>query len=61
MDRQWCLVRGCVALADSTFVPWFCQIHGRMNSEQREAWSREHLFPASGIHPVTTRIEREQQ
>jgi hypothetical protein len=43
-QQQWCVVRGCVALADSKDVPWLCAIHGAMSQTERRQWSDEHAF-----------------
>lgn len=49
---QWCVVRGCVALADHRDVPYLCSIHGDMTKEQRDAWSRIHSFHVPTLVPV---------
>lgn len=61
MTEQWCVTRGCVALADSPVIPFFCRVHGAMTISEREEWSREHSFQAPVLQPVTDRIERDAE
>lgn len=42
--EQWCVVRGCVALADSPAVPYLCRIHGGMSKRERDEWSDQHSW-----------------
>lgn len=60
IQRQWCVVRGCVALADSPHVPFLCRIHGTMTRAERDAWSREHSFQKWDLQRVITRLEYER-
>jgi hypothetical protein len=51
--RQWCVVRSCVALADSPDVPYLCRIHEAMGRVERVRWSQEHSFNLPVLRPVT--------
>lgn len=59
--EQWCVVRGCVALADHRDTPFLCRIHGDMPRSEREAWSREHSFQMPRLRSVCAGIEYERK
>jgi hypothetical protein len=57
VSQQWCVVRGCVALADDPHVPYLCRIHTSMTKPERDAWSREHSFQMPVLRSVHAGIE----
>lgn len=59
--EQWCVVRGCVALADHRDAPFLCRIHGGMAKAEREAWSREHSFQMPVLRSIHAGIEFERK
>jgi hypothetical protein len=56
---QWCVVKACIALADSPDAPWFCRAHEAMGALRRRDWENAHGFYLPVLVPVTTRVEYE--
>lgn len=51
-EQQWCVVRGCVALADGRHEPFLCRTHEAMTKAERRQWSDEHSFNLPVLVPV---------
>lgn len=52
MTQQWCVVKPCVALADSPHVPYLCRAHDAMGALARRDWENAHGFHLPVLVPV---------